>query len=74
VIIGHEVAHALAHHGAERASQVTLLGIIGTGASIALGGAVSRRAQPSAAGARRAHALIAALRRDPARRRGSSTM
>jgi predicted Zn-dependent protease len=41
VIVGHEVAHALAHHSAERASQGTLLGILGTGASIAVGGAVS---------------------------------
>jgi predicted Zn-dependent protease len=38
VIVGHEVAHALANHAGERASQSTLLGLLGTGLSIAASG------------------------------------
>jgi Zn-dependent protease with chaperone function len=34
-ILGHEVAHAIAHHGAERAGQDTLLGVLGTGVGVA---------------------------------------
>ena len=37
VILGHEVAHAIAHHSAERQSQSTLLGVLGTGLAIAAG-------------------------------------
>jgi predicted Zn-dependent protease len=34
-ILGHEVAHAIAHHGAERAGQGTLVGVVGAGVGIA---------------------------------------
>jgi predicted Zn-dependent protease len=34
-IVGHEVAHAVAHHGAERAGQGTVLGVVGAGVGIA---------------------------------------
>lgn len=41
-VVGHEVAHALAHHSAERASQQTFLGLIAGGlaaaADVTLGG------------------------------------
>jgi predicted Zn-dependent protease len=40
VVIGHEVAHAIANHGAERASQGTLLGILGQGLAAAAGGSM----------------------------------
>ncbi len=36
-VMGHEVAHALAHHGAERMSQGMAVQVVATGASIALG-------------------------------------
>lgn len=39
VVIGHEVAHALAHHGAERMSQGLVAQLAGVGLSVALGDA-----------------------------------
>jgi predicted Zn-dependent protease len=39
VVLGHEVAHALAHHGAERMSQEFVAQLVGTGLSVALGSA-----------------------------------
>jgi len=37
-VIGHEVAHAIAHHGAERASQGQLIQLLGAGVAVAAGG------------------------------------
>jgi predicted Zn-dependent protease len=37
-VLGHEVAHALARHGAERMSQATLMQIGATGLAVGLGG------------------------------------
>ena len=36
-VMGHEVAHALARHGAERMSQATGIQVVGTAAAVALG-------------------------------------
>jgi len=39
VVLGHEVAHALAHHGAERMSQELVAQLVGTGLAVGLGSA-----------------------------------
>ncbi len=45
VVMGHEVAHATARHGAERMSQGQLTQIIALGGGVALGGGDSKRTQ-----------------------------
>jgi metalloendopeptidase OMA1, mitochondrial len=37
-VLGHEIAHALAHHGAERAAHQDFVGKLGTGFSFSVGG------------------------------------
>jgi predicted Zn-dependent protease len=51
-VLGHEVGHAIARHGAERMSQGVLVDLLATGASVALGGqsAAVRQASMAAFG------------------------
>ena len=50
-VLGHEVAHAVAHHGAERMSQGILIGFVGTAAEAAISKRASSRTAATAAAA-----------------------